>query len=1035
MRRTSCSDRLRVLLCLWFVAAATAPQCLSQAFSYPDHPRFTSLRFGEQFGISVVTVTSMAQDADGFLWIGTQTGLFRYDGSRVTRISAVEPFVGHYIHLVIAAPDHSLWVSGMSGVARYQNDGFVGVPMPATAGTITSSAQNVAVDQQGTVFIATDRGLARASLRDPSLNHFFGKSDGVDCKSEAVVAATDGSVWFTCGSHLAHLAPGAQRPEWDTMLHLPQERIVALVFDGAGNFWLRSARHVDRIDRAHHKLICDDAEIAPANQEGGKPTVDRDGDLLVPSMAGLYWRDGGSWRVINDKDGLSSNNVQVALQDVEGTLWVGGYGTGLDHLTGIRDWSAWTRAEGLPDNATWATLRDHSGRLWVATAKGVSIWETDEHRWKTLTAVDGLSGTETRQLELARDGSVWAIALPGGITRIDSHTLKTQRFTSVSGESFIHELASANGDIWATTTKRLFRFDGSNPSPHPVEVPLPNSIKGDVWYLEFSPGGVLWVCGIGRLWRFDGQSWRLFTRQDGLLGESITSMAALSDDEIWIGYDDVVGITRFHLENGQPHTERFPWDLSIIGKDSKHRVWLNGTDGIRVVALEGGMDRFSQAEGLIWDDISPAGFREEKDGSFLIATTRGLAHYIPHARENAPSAPRVLITEISLGDQNELPGTHPERDYKHANFHAQFSPLVLTNSSAITCRYRLAGLEESYTESSLREVQYSSLAPGDYEFSVQCRNDLSAWTPQAARFSFTILPAWWQALWFRGGCGVLALVAMWLVVRIRTHSLNRRRRQLEEAVAQRSAELIQKNHELEEISLTDPLTRARNRRYFYETIPADAAHVLRQFRGFAAGETPVRPDIELVFAMVDIDFFKVANDEHGHMAGDRLIQEIARRLSELIRKSDVLVRWGGEEFLIVCRSTDREHAALLCSRILEAINATPYSLNNGASVTLTCSVGWAPYPWIREAVDALTLEQVIDIADRALYIAKKTGRNQGIGLVPSPSAVRAPYEINIEDLRNGDSCMANVIRTANPFSPSKTHAASAGSSPTTQPSH
>ena len=1008
-----------------------APKCGSQNLPYPDHPRFTSLRFGEQFGISVVTATAMAQDADGFLWIGTQTGLFRYDGSRVTRMSAVEPFVGHYIELVLTAPDHSIWVSGMRGVARYQNEEFVAVPLPPQAGALTSSVQNVAVDHQGTVFIATDHGLVRASLRDASLNHFFGKADGVDCKTEAVVATRDDSVWFACGGRLAHLRRGAQRPDWDTILHLPQERVVALVFDGAGDFWLRSARHVDRIDLAHHSLICDDDQIAPANQEGGRPTLDNDGDLLVPSMAGLFWRDGGRWRVISDKDGLSSNNVQVALQDLEGTLWVGGYGTGLDHLTGIRDWSAWTRAEGLPDDATWATLRDHAGRLWVATAKGVSIWETDDHRWKTLTAIDGLSGTETRQLELARDGSVWAIALPGGITRIDPRTLKMQRFTSVSGETFIHELASPGGDIWASTSKRLFRFDGSSPSPHPVEVPLPEAIRGDVWYLEFSPGGVLWACGIGRLWRFDGQAWRLFTRQDGLLGESITSMAALSDDEIWIGYDDVVGITRFLLDSHrQPHSERYPWDLTIIGKDSKHRVWFNGTDGIRVVARDGLMDRFSQAEGLIWDDISPAGFREEKDGSFLIATTRGLARFVPHPRDNVPSPPRVLITEVSLGEHNERLGTHPERDHKHANFHVQFTPLVLTNSSATSCRYRLSGLEDSYTETSLREVQYSSLAPGDYEFSVQCRNELSSWTPQAARFSFTILPAWWQTLWFRGGCAVLALVAVWLFVRIRTHSLNRRRRQLEEAVAQRSAELMQKNRELEEISLTDPLTRARNRRFFYETIPGDAAHVLRQFRGFAAGDTPVRPDTELIFAMVDIDFFKIANDEHGHMAGDRLIQEIARRLSELIRKSDVLVRWGGEEFLIVCRSTDREHAALLCSRILEVINATPYFLENGASVTLTCSVGWAPYPWIREAVDALTLEQAIDIADRALYLAKKTGRNQGIGLVPSLSAVQAPYDINIEGLRNGDSCMADVIRTANPLAVSKTQAASASGNPT-----
>jgi diguanylate cyclase (GGDEF)-like protein len=1029
MGRNSNSRVLKALLCLLLsITGAVAEESARPSVSYPDHPRFTSQRFGEQFGISVITATAMAQDADGFLWIGTQTGLFRYDGSRVTKMTAVEPLVGHYINTVLLAPDKSMWVVGIRGVARFQHDQFVAVPLPLEAGTLPSAAQGVAVDKQGTAFIVVEHGLVQFSAQDRSKTRFFGKADGLDCVTSAVVADAADFIWFSCGRRLGHLAPGATRPEFDPILQLPKEHIVGLVFDGAGEFWMRSSRHVDRIDRVHHKLICDDAGIAPANQEGGRPTLDADGDLLVPSMAGLFWRDNGHWRVISDKDGLSSNNVQVALQDVDGTLWVGGYGTGLDYLTGIRDWSAWTRAEGLPDNATWATVRDHKGRLWVATPQGISIWEAGQHRWKTLTSRDGLSGTETRQLELARDGSIWAIALPGGLTRIDPDTFHTQQFRSFAGESFIFEAADPSGNIWATTVKKLVRFEGGL-SQQPSEVHFPDEGRGDVWYAEFSPEGVMWICGIGgRLWRFDGRSWRLFTRKDGVQGDSITSMAAVSDNEIWLGYDDVVGITRLHLDGkGAPHAELYPWDLSIIGKDSQHRIWLNGTDGIRVLAPDGAMQRFTQSEGLLWDDISPAGFREEPDGSFLISTTRGLARYVPHAPSSAPNPPRVLITAVSLGDQTEAIGSHPQRDYKHGSLYAQFTPLILSRSAGATCRYRLTGLEEAYTESSLREVRYSSLPPGNYEFSVQCRNEFSSWSPESARFSFTILPPWWQTVWFRGGMAIMALVAVWLIVRIRTHALNRRRRQLEEAVEQRSTELLQKNRELEEISLTDPLTRARNRRYFYETIPADAAHVLRQYRGFASGDQAQAPETELIFAMVDIDFFKIANDEHGHMAGDQLIQEIARRLSDLIRRSDVLVRWGGEEFLIVCRSTDRAHAALLCSRILEVISANPYVLENGENVLLTCSVGWAPFPWIPEAVDALTLEQVIEIADRALYLAKKTGRNHAIGLLPSKEAVLTPYDINIEALRNGDSAMADAVQTENPLRVlPRTQAASAG---------
>jgi diguanylate cyclase (GGDEF)-like protein len=1027
MEHTSKSRTWRLLFAILLGAAVAGAEGHSPArpLSYPDNPRFTSQRFGEQFGIGVVTVTSMAQDHNGFLWIGTQTGLFRYDGSRVTRMSAVEPFVGHYIDSVMIAPDHSVWVEGFRGIAHFQNDEFKALNIPAEAGKLAGGTQGFALDSHGNIFAAVEHGLLRASVGNPSSYRLFTKADGLDCKTETVVSGADDSIWFTCDQRLARLARNANRPEWDSKLSLPKERVIALVFDGTGDLWLRSFRHLGRIDRLHHKLV--DEPVAAANEEGGKPSLDHNGGLLVPSTAGLFWRDHGRWRVISEKDGLSSNIIQIALEDSEGTLWVGGYGTGLDHLTGIRDWSAWTKAEGLPENATWATQRDRQGRLWVATSHGIAVWSG--RGWKTLTTRQGLAGNETRQLALARDGWIWATALPGGISRIDPLTFRTQRFPSFRGESYLFLMADAKGDIWATTRKQLLRFDGGKSAPHPEQLALPKDAEGQICYLDFSPAGVMWATGRDRLLRFDGKSWRVFTRQDGLLGNTITSLAAVADDEVWVGYSDVVGITRLKLDaEGHPQSQQYPWDFNIIGKDSQHRIWFNSIEGVNVFRPEGGTLHFSQAEGLIWDDLSPDGFREETDGSFLISTARGLARYVPHSIATPAVSPDVLITSVSLGKRDEKVSSRPRVDYEHGGFYAQFTPLLLNNTSAVTCRYRLAGLEPSYVETNLREVLYSHLPAGSYEFTVQCRRDLLPWTPNAARFSFTVLPPWWQTSWFRGANVVAALVLIWLIVRARTYSLNRRRRHLERAVAERSAELLQKNRELEEISLTDPLTHARNRRYFYEMIPADAAHVLRHYRGFTVPEKPEPVIKELVFAMVDIDFFKFANDEHGHMAGDQLIQEIARRLSDLIRKSDVLVRWGGEEFLIVCRSTDRFHAPLLCSRILESVSAMPYQLES-AEVNLTCSVGWAPFPWIPEAPDALTLEQVLEIADRALYVAKRTGRNHGIGLVPSPEATRAPYDIRIEALRTANPAMADIVKTENPCATRPRSKAASASAP------
>ena len=134
-------------------------------------------------------------------------------------------------------------------------------------------------------------------------------------------------------------------------------------------------------------------------------------------------------------------------------------------------------------------------------------------------------------------------------------------------------------------------------------------------------------------------------------------------------------------------------------------------------------------------------------------------------------------------------------------------------------------------------------------------------------------------------------------------------------------ELQRKNLELQEISFTDVLTGIWNRRYLEEILTAEAQQVLRNYQRARGSDIRKMDHRDLVFIMVDMDFFKEVNDLHGHPAGDRLLQLVAQRLSTVVRKSDVLVRWGGEEFLIMSRSTDPSGTPAFCSRILEVMRS------------------------------------------------------------------------------------------------------------------
>lgn len=194
-------------------------------------------------------------------------------------------------------------------------------------------------------------------------------------------------------------------------------------------------------------------------------------------------------------------------------------------------------------------------------------------------------------------------------------------------------------------------------------------------------------------------------------------------------------------------------------------------------------------------------------------------------------------------------------------------------------------------------------------------------------------------------------------------------------------ELARANLELREASLTDVLTGTRNRRFLSTTIETDVRHVIR----FFAPHIDVRkqPNRDLIFYLIDADHFKEINDQFGHDVGDHVLVEIARRISSAIRHSDVLIRWGGEEFLVISRYTNRSEAEALAARVLASVGNEPFALKRGQTIRRTCSIGWAAFPWYVDDPNAVHYEEVLRLADSALYQAKKAGRNRAIGMLPS----------------------------------------------------
>ena len=155
-------------------------------------------------------------------------------------------------------------------------------------------------------------------------------------------------------------------------------------------------------------------------------------------------------------------------------------------------------------------------------------------------------------------------------------------------------------------------------------------------------------------------------------------------------------------------------------------------------------------------------------------------------------------------------------------------------------------------------------------------------------------------------------------------------------------------------------------------------------RAYSTSGPDEKRNCDLVFYLIDADHFKEINDWYGHDVGDQLLTEMTRRISGAIRNSDVLIRWGGEEFLVVSRYTNRSEADTLAKRVLDAVGSRPFEMGSCKdAIYRTCSVGWAVFPWFVAEPQAISYEEVLALADRALYKAKSSGRNQAIGKLPA----------------------------------------------------
>jgi diguanylate cyclase (GGDEF)-like protein len=276
-------------------------------------------------------------------------------------------------------------------------------------------------------------------------------------------------------------------------------------------------------------------------------------------------------------------------------------------------------------------------------------------------------------------------------------------------------------------------------------------------------------------------------------------------------------------------------------------------------------------------------------------------------------------------------------------------------------RYRLGGATSTWTETAQRELQFASLAPGKYQLEVDARDSDGEWSGNSAVFPFRILTPWYASWWFISLCILIPLSVAAAVVRLRILSAKNRERDLVRLVQEKTADLSRANEELSRLSFTDPLTGLANRRVFDQTLEKECTRLTRTGNA-------------LSLLSIDVDQFKALNDSQGHQRGDEYLVQVAAVLFRIARRQiDVVARVGGEEFAIILPLTNQSDAAKIAESVQQAIAALrlPHPASSVVPyLTVSIGVATATHEHI------CTRESLAAAADKALYEAKRTGRNR-----------------------------------------------------------
>lgn len=998
--------RVPWLVLLWLVLASASGRAQAQPPTGVWQPFAEPLfqQISADDGLPDTSIAALAQGADGYLWIGTANGLVRYDGQHLYTVGGAGNKADHrydgYIRSLLVLDSGRLLVgSNSAGLALLDPRTLQFTPVPVGAARSTRvRILSLRPARDGGVWVASDLGLDHF---DPATNTttpvaLTGLPGDRSQRVFDVAEGADGQLWLGTSQGLFTRAPGARR-----FRHVSDPRFAhgglvwRLYLDRFGRLWVGT-------DMSGVFVIDPDGRHwAPPGLYGahGLTHGNTVRDFLTTPDGRLWIATYGSGIIVcpdkacrkprsirasrNDRHGLASNTVRAMLLDDSGTLWFGTV-AGLSrtvlsqgsvlHVGGSTD-----NARALAGRAVLSVLVDDRQRVWLGLGDGgVVILDLRHGTSQHLGLPRSVAHQSVAAMVQTADGTVWVAGL--GVLGVDPDTLEVVARIPALAARRVTALDAAGTDLIVSTYIGIYRYQPSNDHLAAIwrdgAMATTEALKNVHWMLHTKTRH-WYATNHGLATRRIGQRGiRLFRHQPGdrhSLPHDFVSMLAwdASRRRLWVASKG--GLAWLHVDTaGTPgpfhwiQPDGTPGPVTAVILDAHGNAWATGDDRLmRVDADTLEVTPLAHADGLphgsfIWHAAAVGPY-----GALLFGGTTGLTVVQPgrfplQARAEAP----LRITRVHANSRLLSWSSGPDAALALASdqrsIRVNFSLLDYRAPGDIRYAYRLAGFEHAWhhvAPGTPAKAVYTNLPSGNYRLQLRARTPgLGAHTATRS-YPLSVAPHWYETWLAR----VLQLLAALLLAAALVYAGLRwsRHRQLllDRLIGQRTRELRQANAKLETLATTDALTGLNRRGAFMDLAK-------RALDEAIAHQQP------LSMLLMDLDEFKAINDTHGHLAGDSALQAVAGTVNEACRGSEIIGRYGGEEFVLCMPNSDAAAARALARRL--CANVAALMVRYGSeTLTVTCSIGVAT----REPEDT-RLSQLLSRTDKALYRAKNRGRNR-----------------------------------------------------------